>query len=207
LLLNFTRQHDLFPQGCGRVLTHLSRVCHLVLHKPQGSLHTSDARMFELETLPLEILFNILSFTASASDPPTLRPHPINSLAATSSHLYSVVEEYTRGLLKQHVGFVPPKSSKKFTCRRKWLAEICQLCKKSSKRRATLYPTLTMCKTCDRKHFPKMVSPRILMHHGSLFVLTQCLDHDQCPYTISHFEVGSFHTQRATSSTPSSCHW
>ena len=124
---------------------------------PRGRLHIGNANMSELETLPLEILFHILSFTASASNPPKLRPHPINSLAAASKHLYSVVEEYTRGLLKQHVGFTPPKSSKKFTCRRKWLAEICQSCKKSSKRRAILYPTLTMCKACDREHFPKIV--------------------------------------------------
>lgn len=133
--------------------------------------------MSRLETLPPEILFSILSFTASCSDPPSSGPHPVNSIAATSKHLYSIVEEYTRGLLKQYAGFTPPKSLKTFTCRRKWFAEICQLCNKTSKRRATLYPTLTCCRICDKMCFPKMVclqSRSITVLRGDVSSITCC---------------------------------
>ncbi|KAF1840970.1 uncharacterized protein K460DRAFT_410363 [Cucurbitaria berberidis CBS 394.84] len=109
----------------------------------------------QLDALPPEILFNILSFTEPTYDP-TLISYSLNALAGTNKHLNSVVEEYARGLLKQHANITPRKSSKIFTCRRKWLAEICQFCKKLSKRTAILYPSLTCCRACDREHFPKM---------------------------------------------------
>ncbi|KAH7388794.1 hypothetical protein BKA66DRAFT_489929 [Pyrenochaeta sp. MPI-SDFR-AT-0127] len=109
----------------------------------------------QLDTLPPEILFSILTYTEPTCDP-QLVSYPLNALAETNKQLNSVVEEYARGLLKKHANFTPPKSSKIFTCRKKWLTEICQFCKKDSKRRATLYPTLTCCRPCDKEHFPKM---------------------------------------------------
>lgn len=111
-----------------------------------------------LDTLPPEILFTILSFATPDGVTAEHTPiHPWNSLAATNKHLNSIVEEYARGLLKQHADFTPPKSSKTFTCRKKWAEGICQMCKKSSRRRATLNRIFTCCRGCDRKHFPKMV--------------------------------------------------
>lgn len=110
-----------------------------------------------LDTLPLEILFNLFSFVSNRYDPTPYRQHPLNSLAATSKHFDAAVEEWTRALLKQHAGFTPPKKSKIYTNRKKWLAEICQFCFKNSKRGSTLWRNLTCCLACDKKHFPKVV--------------------------------------------------
>ncbi|KAF2131487.1 hypothetical protein P153DRAFT_365069 [Dothidotthia symphoricarpi CBS 119687] len=113
--------------------------------------------MTNLTTLPPEILFTILSFASPSGVTTAKAPvHPFNTIAATNKYLYTIVEEYTRGLLKQHTGFTPPKSSKTFTCRKKWVEGTCQVCKKSSKRRATLNRVFTCCRTCDRKCFPKL---------------------------------------------------
>jgi hypothetical protein len=109
-----------------------------------------------LDTLPPEILFNILSFLEPTLNP-TLESYPLNALAETNKQLNATVEEYARSLLKQHANIVPPKNARTFTCRKKWLHDICQFCKKNSQRKACFYPRLTCCKDCDRKQFPKMV--------------------------------------------------
>ncbi|KAJ4367511.1 hypothetical protein N0V83_007094 [Neocucurbitaria cava] len=119
----------------------------------------------QLDSLPPEILFNILSFTEPTCNP-ALVSYPLNALAETSKHLNTIVEEYARSLLKQHANITPPKNSRVFTCRRKWLGEICQFCKKPSKRRAILYGTLTCCRTCDKAQFPKMTMTKATQDHA-----------------------------------------
>ncbi|KAF1364723.1 hypothetical protein EJ07DRAFT_59028, partial [Lizonia empirigonia] len=109
-----------------------------------------------LDTLPLEILFQIFNFISGAHNPSSLPFHPLNSLAAASKHLDSAVEEYARALLKQHANYAPQKRSKTYTSRRKWLAETCQICYKKSKRRSTLWKNLTCCLVCDKFQFPKV---------------------------------------------------
>jgi hypothetical protein len=113
-----------------------------------------------LETLPLELLFRVLDFIGNPKDPTSFEHHPINSLAATSKHFDSAVEEYTRALLKRHANFAPRKKTKTYTSRRKWLGETCQLCYKRSKRCSTLWKNLTCCLACDKKHFPKIACSR-----------------------------------------------
>ena len=113
-----------------------------------------------LETLPLELLFRVLDFISKPEGAISSKQHPINSLAATSKHFDSAVEEYTRALLKRHANFAPRKRSKTYTSRRKWLGETCQLCYKRSQRRSTFWKTLTCCLACDKKHFPKVVCSR-----------------------------------------------
>ncbi|KAH6615017.1 hypothetical protein C7974DRAFT_379905 [Boeremia exigua] len=112
--------------------------------------------MSALDTLPLEILFRVFDFIASPHGSISSKFHPLNSLAAASKHFDSAGEEYTRALLKRHANFEPRKRSKKYTSRKKWLAETCQLCYKKSKRRSTLWGYLTCCLACDKKHFPKV---------------------------------------------------
>ncbi|KZM28586.1 uncharacterized protein EKO05_0001426 [Ascochyta rabiei] len=109
-----------------------------------------------LITLPLEVLFWIFEFIPNPCGRASFLFHPLNSLAATCKHLDSAVEEYTRALLKQHANYAPQRKIKNYTSRRKWLAEICQLCYKKSKRKSTLWPTLTCCLACDKRHFPKV---------------------------------------------------
>lgn len=109
-----------------------------------------------LDTLPPEILFQILSYTEPICSL-NLKSYPLNALAETNKQLNAIVEEYARNLLKRYVDIVPPRNSKVFTCRRKWLGELCHFCKKNSKRRACFYRTLTCCHTCDRREFAKMV--------------------------------------------------
>lgn len=111
----------------------------------------------KLDALPPEILFEILSYNTLAHNRRPSPLHPLNTVAGANRQLYAVVEEYTRGLLKQHVNFTPPKSSKSFGCRKKWLAEVCQFCKRKSQRRAILYASLTCCRLCDKQYFSKMV--------------------------------------------------
>ncbi|KAL1791884.1 hypothetical protein ACET3X_009635 [Alternaria dauci] len=111
--------------------------------------------MSRFDTLPPEILFNILSYTEPICNL-TLPSYPLNALAATNKQLNAVVEEYARNLLKRHADIVPPRKARIFTCRRKWLAEICYFCKKASKRKACLYKTLACCFKCDKVEFPKM---------------------------------------------------
>ena len=118
---------------------------------------TASNNMSTFDTLPLEILFRIFDFIISPQDLSSSQYHPLNSLAATSKLFDSAVEEYTRALLKRHANFAPRKKSKTYTSRKKWLAEICQLCYKKSKRRSTLWGNLTCCLACDKKHFPKVV--------------------------------------------------
>ncbi|RMZ69209.1 hypothetical protein GMOD_00003144 [Pyrenophora seminiperda CCB06] len=111
--------------------------------------------MTHLDTLPPEILFNVLSYTEPDLNP-TLSIPVLNALAATNKHLNAIVEEYARSLLLRHRNITPPKRPKKFTCRGKWLGEICAFCKGNSKRRSTFYRPLTCCIPCDREHFPKV---------------------------------------------------
>ncbi|CAO2650576.1 Nn.00g018680.m01.CDS01 [Neocucurbitaria sp. VM-36] len=136
----------------------------------------------QLDTLPPEILFNILSFTEPTCNP-TLISYPLNALAETNKYLNTIVEEYARGLLKQHANITPPKSSRIFTCRRKWLGEICQFCNKPSKRRAILYPTLTCCRACDKEHFPKMTMTKATQdfHLSKLDLFTPNTLHPRLP--------------------------
>ncbi|KAF2869889.1 hypothetical protein BDV95DRAFT_523886 [Massariosphaeria phaeospora] len=125
--------------------------------------------MATLDSLPPEIQFNILSY-AGAFDPTLTPKHPLYALADTNRHLRSIVEEYTRGLLKQHANVtLSEKRKQSTTCRRKWfrwLADTCQVCKKRSARKAILEPTMTCCAACDRKHFPKMTMTRAITEHG-----------------------------------------
>jgi hypothetical protein len=113
--------------------------------------------MARLDNLPIEILLEILSYNTVAHNRCPAPIHPLNAIASTNKHLYAIVEEYTRGQLKQHANFTPPKYSKTFSCRRKWLAETCQFCKRKSQRRAILHPGLTCCRLCDKQYYPKMV--------------------------------------------------
>ncbi|KAF2691272.1 hypothetical protein K458DRAFT_287466 [Lentithecium fluviatile CBS 122367] len=122
-----------------------------------------------LDTLPPEILFNILSYTSpfDASHAPL---HPLYTTAATCRHLCSIVEEYSRSLLKRHVNITPPKAAKTnaFVCRKKWVrwvAGTCQLCGKKSRRTAILDPSLTCCQACDHSHFPKMTMTEAITTH------------------------------------------
>jgi hypothetical protein len=124
--------------------------------------------MSRLDTLPPEILFNILSYTepphclrlssSLSSAASSITYYPLNALAATNKQLHAIVEEHARNLLKRHVDIVPPRNARVFSCRRKWLGELCYYCKKKSKRRACLYREVTCCLACDRKEFDKMVS-------------------------------------------------
>ncbi|KAF2638081.1 hypothetical protein P280DRAFT_383709, partial [Massarina eburnea CBS 473.64] len=123
-----------------------------------------------LDSLPPEILFNILSYTSPHST--SLFPkHPLYTTAATSKHLCGIVEEYCRGLLKLHTNISPPKNPKTgaFVCRRKWfrwLKETCQVCGRASKRKAILDAGMTCCKKCDDKNFPKMTQTDAIQKHG-----------------------------------------
>jgi hypothetical protein len=134
-----------------------------------------------LESFPPEILFNILSYTSPFSA--SLLPlHPLYTTAATSKHLRAIVEEYARTLLAQHAHLTPPKAAKTnaFVSRRKWVRWImntCQMCGKSSHRRAILDPALMCCSTCDKKHFPKMVSTEHVLRNGR-DTADEVLDHD-----------------------------
>ncbi|KAF2706602.1 hypothetical protein K504DRAFT_458997 [Pleomassaria siparia CBS 279.74] len=124
--------------------------------------------MATLDTLPTEILFNILSY-ASPFDPTLVPRHPLYTLAATNRHLRNVVEEYTRVLLKQYANYTIPKKSKIFASRKKWLKYIdgtCRLCEKKTVRKAILDPTMACCDKCDRAHFPKMSMTAAIKTHG-----------------------------------------
>jgi hypothetical protein len=116
--------------------------------------------MTSLDTLPTEIIFNILSF-ASPFNPKLALNHPLYNLAATNRPLRSHVEEYTRILLKQHANVTVLKKLKTSPCRKKWLKwldNICQICQRKSVRKAILDPTMTCCAACDKANFPKIVS-------------------------------------------------
>ena len=118
--------------------------------------------MLALDTLPAEILFNILSYTF-AFDPRSGRYHAYNNLAIQNKHLQAIVEEHTRVLLVKHTDYTPPKSKKALQAvvhRRKWvrwLAETCWYCKKKTARKALFEGSMACCAACDRKHVPKMV--------------------------------------------------
>ncbi|KAG9186913.1 hypothetical protein G6011_10021 [Alternaria panax] len=120
--------------------------------------------MSRLDTLPPEILFNILSYSEPVYNL-TLTSYPLNALAATNKQLNAVVEEYARNLLKRHADIVPPRNARVSTCRRKWLAEVCYFCKKPSKRKACLYKTLACCFKCDKAEFPKMTMTQAVQQH------------------------------------------
>jgi hypothetical protein len=155
------------------------------------------------DTLPPEVLFNILSFTEPTLNP-TLVSYPLNALAETNKQLNAVVEEYARSLLKQHANIIPPKNARTFTCRKKWLFELCQFCRRASKRKACFYSTLTCCKDCDRKKFPKMVctlspSPTSLPERS---IGDESMQHDGAGNSL-HGHLPSFLcTARAYTSTP-----
>ncbi|KAF2463317.1 uncharacterized protein BDR25DRAFT_273165 [Lindgomyces ingoldianus] len=119
-----------------------------------------------LDTLPPEILFSILSFSSPFN--PTIAPrHPLYTIAATNHYLRSIVEEYAKGLLKQHAHFTPKNTSSLIHRRQwlKWLSTICWFCRKPSVRKAILDPATTCCMKCDRK-FPKMTMTNASTKHG-----------------------------------------
>ena len=116
--------------------------------------------MANLDTLPPEILFTVLSYTEPNLNP-TLPTYPLNTLAATNKHLNAIVEEYARNLLKRHADIILPKKTRIYTCRRKWLGDLCYFCKKKTQRKACLYKTIACCLACDKKEYEKMVcTPR-----------------------------------------------
>jgi hypothetical protein len=135
--------------------------------------------MAKLDSLPLEILIEILDYNTLAQNRCPTPLHPLNAVASTNKQLYAVVEEYSRGMLKQHANYTPPKFSKIFSCRKKWLGETCQFCKRKSTRRAILYPGLTCCRLCDKQYFPKIVCA--LVYHHMRSMLTHLPDHDPSP--------------------------
>ncbi|KAF1923913.1 uncharacterized protein M421DRAFT_425245 [Didymella exigua CBS 183.55] len=145
--------------------------------------------MATFDTLPLEILFRVLDSVSSPHDSISSSFHPLNSLAAANKHFDSAVEEYTRVLLKQHANFAPKKKSKTYINRKKWLAETCQLCYKTSKRRSTLWSVLTCCLTCDKKHFPKVTMTNAINQHklSKLDLFTPNRLHPTLP-SLSHGE-------------------
>jgi len=112
--------------------------------------------MPDLTSLPPEILFTILSYTEPNLNP-TLSTYPLNTLAATNKHLNAIVEEYARNLLKRHADIVLPKNTRIYTCRRKWLGDMCYFCKKKTQRKACLYKSVACCLGCDKKEYEKMV--------------------------------------------------
>jgi hypothetical protein len=131
---------------------------HPSLPQPIRTTHTpTDTMPTKLDNLPTEILLAILSYNTAAHNRCPTAIHPLNAVASANKQLYAVVEEYTRSLLKQHANFTPPKSSKTFSCRKKWLAETCQFCTRKSQRTAILYASLTCCRLCDKQYFPKIV--------------------------------------------------
>ncbi|KAI4924695.1 hypothetical protein J4E85_007812 [Alternaria conjuncta] len=111
--------------------------------------------MPDLDTLPPEILFTILSYTEPNLNP-TLSTYPLNTLATTNKHLNAIVEEYARNLLKRHADIVLPKNTRIYTCRRKWLGDMCYFCKKKTQRKACLYKSVACCLACDKKEYEKM---------------------------------------------------
>ncbi|KAH3958933.1 hypothetical protein HBI81_150480 [Parastagonospora nodorum] len=121
--------------------------------------------MPRLVDLPLEILLEILSYNALTQSRLPTAPHPLNALALTNKHLHTVVEEYCRNRLKKYANFTPPRS-RAFSCRRRWLGETCQFCKRKSMRRAILYGSLTCCRMCDKQYFPKMTMTQAHKAHS-----------------------------------------
>ncbi|KAF2833048.1 hypothetical protein CC86DRAFT_365034 [Ophiobolus disseminans] len=121
--------------------------------------------MSKLDALPLEILLEILEYNTIAHNRCPTSEHPLNAVASANRHLHAVVEEYARGLLKQHANFTPPKNSKTFSCRKKWLAEMCQFCRRKSQRRAILYNAVTCCRLCDKQKYPKMTMTQATKDH------------------------------------------
>jgi hypothetical protein len=125
--------------------------------QPPSTPMSPTRTMSTLDDLPPEILFEVLHYTTITYNRCPTPPHPLNAVASTSKHLHAIVEEHTRGLLKQHAHFTPPRNSKTFSCRKKWLAETCQFCRRKSQRRAILYRGITCCRLCDKQKYPKMV--------------------------------------------------
>ncbi|ORY15552.1 hypothetical protein BCR34DRAFT_558571 [Clohesyomyces aquaticus] len=131
-----------------------------------------------LVSLPPEILFNVLSYSSPFN--PTLLPlHPLYTLAASNSYLRSVVEEFARGLLKQHASInmqivrrgtgVTRGGTQRTVCRHrwmKWLKSTCWHCRRKSERAAILDATMTCCKACDRRVYPKMTMTDATTTHG-----------------------------------------
>ncbi|KAF1911922.1 hypothetical protein BDU57DRAFT_460475 [Ampelomyces quisqualis] len=139
--------------------------------------------MLSLEDLPLEIVLDILAYTKQSHNENPTQKHPLNECASTNKHFYAIVEEYTRGLLKLHANFTPPKSSKIFSCRKKWLKEYCQFCARKCQRRATFYQSLRCCTKCDKKYFSKLtMTEASRTHHLSkLDLFTPNMLHPSLP--------------------------
>lgn len=142
-----------------------------------------------LDTLPLEILFQIFNFISGAHNPSSLPFHPLDSLAAASKQFDSAVEEYARALLKQRANYAPQKKSKTYTSRRRWLAETCQICYKKSKRRSTLWKNLTCCLVCDKFQFPKVVCSPVCPDSRRVLIYVQTMTNAIKQYELSKLDI------------------
>ncbi|CBX92681.1 hypothetical protein IAQ61_005948 [Plenodomus lingam] len=110
--------------------------------------------MSGLESIPPEILYKILALLEPVHT--LTEPLTLLALSATSKHFNAVVEEHANNALKKHGLPLPKRAGKLTTLRRKWLGDICQFCKRASKRRACFYSDVVCCKDCDRTVFPKI---------------------------------------------------
>ncbi|KAH9865664.1 hypothetical protein J1614_009250 [Plenodomus biglobosus] len=145
-------------------LTVLFPTC--VLLTRQHSNDTTTTIMSHLESLPPEILYNIITFLEPVYTP--TQPFTLLALSATSKQFNALVEEHANNALKRHGLRLPKRLGKLTTLRRKWIGDICQFCRKASKRRACFYSNLVCCKHCDRVVFPKItMTAAIATHHLS----------------------------------------
>ncbi|KAF2003273.1 hypothetical protein P154DRAFT_461042 [Amniculicola lignicola CBS 123094] len=123
--------------------------------------------MPSLESLPNELIHEICSHTAFELD--WSDGHPLLALSDTTKHLRSVIEEYSRVLLKRQANLdirLPKKVTTSTVSRwLKWVSNTCWYCKKNSKRRAILDPTIICCSKCDRDLFPKMTMTDAMRKH------------------------------------------
>ncbi|KAF2447906.1 hypothetical protein P171DRAFT_383141 [Karstenula rhodostoma CBS 690.94] len=164
--------------------------------------------MAQLDNLPLELLFNVLSY-CDAFNARSLPKHPLFAVAATCHRLRDNVEEYTRGLLKKHAKKSPPKSAKRaaaFVCRKEWMKYAltrCPFCFKKTVSKAILDAKMPCCRSCDRTEFPKMTMTAALRDHrlSKLDLFTPNILHPTLPplSTGQYSVMGSEATMIATS--------
>jgi hypothetical protein len=119
-----------------------------------------------LESLPPEILFNILSYTSPFNHSSATPSNTLSALVKTSRPLNLFAQEYARSLLRQHASItVPHPQNTKYIGKYganvkrwiRWVSTTCQTCKSKSRKKAILTPEIVLCKKCD-KLIPKMAS-------------------------------------------------
>ncbi|KAF2018919.1 hypothetical protein BU24DRAFT_418483 [Aaosphaeria arxii CBS 175.79] len=137
--------------------------------------------MSTLESLPPEILFNILSHLSPFNSRPLrgLHNHPLELLAQTSHRLSHITEDYARHLLLVHAKKTPRLRASGPKYRDiwfRWLLTTCQDCKRSSQRLSIFEPSMTLCKNCDKK-----VGKMVILQH-----LTETALHVLLPPTYNH---------------------